>query len=121
MMVARRNVGSIEVEGDATAGEPSDAILLSRFVLSDDANAFAALLRRHGPMVFGVCRRLLRHQQDAEDAFQAAFLVLARKARSVVKRDSVGGWLYRVAYRIALQARIVSAQRRARERQVVQM
>ena len=94
----------------------TDAHLIARFVASRDEAAFATLVRRHGPMVFGVCRRLLRHQQDAEDSFQAAFLVLARKARSVVKRESVGGWLYRVTYRIAMQARIVSARRRAREK-----
>src|SRR5262249_6874600 len=75
----------------------------------------------HGPMVLGVCRRLLRHEQDAEDAFQATFLVLARRARSVLKRESVGSWLYGVAYRIALQARVVRARRRAREKQGAEM
>jgi RNA polymerase sigma factor (sigma-70 family) len=72
-------------------------------------------------MVWGVCRRLLRHEQDAEDAFQATFLVLSRKARSVVKRESVGGWLYRVAYHIALRARGMNLHRRARERQLEEM
>src|SRR5438105_11988132 len=80
----------------------SDAQLLARFIACRDERAFAALVRRHGRRIWGVCHRVLRHQQDAEDAFQAAFLVLARKARSVVKRESVGGWLYRVAYHIAL-------------------
>src|SRR5262245_57546834 len=99
----------------------TDGQLLARFVLARDERAFASLVRRHGPMVFGVCRRVLRHDQDAEDAFQATFLVLARKARSVVKRESVGSWLYAVAYRIALQASVVRARRQAREKQVEEM
>jgi RNA polymerase sigma factor (sigma-70 family) len=98
-----------------------DGQLLARFVAARDECAFAALVHRHGPMVLGVCRRLLQHEQDAEDAFQATFLVLARRARSVVKRESVGSWLYGVAYRIALQAKVVRARRRAREKQVAEM
>src|SRR6516165_3790912 len=82
----------------------SDGQLLDYCVEQRDAAAFAALVRRLGPMVWGVCRRVLGHHQDAEDAFQAAFLVLANKARSVAKGDSVGPWLYRVAYRTALDA-----------------
>src|SRR5262245_39440554 len=95
-----------------------DGQLLARFVAARDACAFAARVRRHGPMVLGVCRRLLRHEQDAEDAFQATFLVLARKAGSVVKREAVGSWLYGVAYRTARQVRDIRARRRAREKQV---
>jgi DNA-directed RNA polymerase specialized sigma24 family protein len=73
--------------------EASDAELLARFVTQGDEAAFAALVRLHGPMVFGVCRRVLHNAHDAEDAFQATFLVLARKAGSIRKRRSVGSWL----------------------------
>src|SRR4051812_23481590 len=79
-------------------GAATDAQLLARFVSGRDEGAFAALVRRHGPMVLGVCHRVLGHAEDAEDAFQATFLVLARKAASVVKREAVGSWLYQVAY-----------------------
>jgi RNA polymerase sigma factor (sigma-70 family) len=96
----------------------SDGQLLARFVAARDEASFAALVRRHGPMVLGVCRRMLGHAQDAEDCFQVAFLVLARKASSVVKRESVGSFLYGVAYRTALTARTVNRRRQARERQV---
>src|SRR5262249_51920201 len=100
----------------AVAPPEADAQLLARFLAGRDEAAFAALVRRHGPMVLGVCRRVLRHAQDAEDAFQAAFLVLARKAGSVLKREAVGSWLYMVAYRTAQRARARQAQRRAREK-----
>ena len=101
-------------------GDQTDGELLSRFVVTRDEASFAALVRRHGPMVLSVCRRMLRHDQDAEDCFQATFMVLARKA-ATVKRESVGSWLYAVAYRTSLEARAVNARRRTREKQVHEM
>ncbi len=93
----------------------SDGQLLARFLDHRDAAAADALVRRHGPMVLSVCRRLLHHQQDAEDAFQATFLVLVRKAATVRPRDRVGPWLYGVARMTAVRARAAAARRRARE------
>src|SRR5919198_2752397 len=99
----------------------TDGQLLACFVEGRDEAAFEALLRRHGPMVLGVCRRLLGNTPDAEDAFQAAFLVFVRKAASVVSRDALGGWLHGVAYRTALEARRRRTRRHAREKQVEEM
>src|SRR5260370_21067991 len=73
---------------------PSDQELLERFIYQKDKSAFANLLRRHGPMVRSVCRRLVAREADADDVFQATFLVLLRKARSIRKRQSVSSWLY---------------------------
>jgi RNA polymerase sigma factor (sigma-70 family) len=100
---------------------PADGHLLDCFIARRDEAAFEALVRRHGPMVLGVCRRILRNTHDVEDAFQAAFLVLVRKAASIQPRDLVGNWLYGVAYRTALEARGILARRRAKERQVTAM
>jgi RNA polymerase sigma factor (sigma-70 family) len=99
-------------------GRSSDGQLLHRFLSARDELAFEALVRRHGPMVLGVCRRILGHVHDAEDAFQATFLILARKAASVVPPEAVGNWLYGVAYHTALKARAQSVRRRAMEKQV---
>src|SRR5262249_29863998 len=82
----------------------SDAELLERYARTADEAAFELLLWRHGPMVLGVCRRVLRRAEDAEDAFQATFLTLVRKAGSVRRAAAVGAWLYQVAYRLALRA-----------------
>jgi RNA polymerase sigma factor (sigma-70 family) len=101
--------------------ELNDGQLLEQFVARRDEAAFAALVRRHGPMVLGVCRRLLRGGADADDAFQATFLVLFRRARALDRRASLAGYLYTVAYHVALRARAASARRRSQERQVVDM
>jgi RNA polymerase sigma factor (sigma-70 family) len=99
----------------------SDGELLTAFVSDRDADAFAELVRRHGRMVLGVCRRVTGDATTAEDAFQAVFLVLARRAACVRPREQVGNWLYGVAYRTALKARTVLARRRSREKQVAVM
>ena len=97
----------------------TDGQLLEHFVASREEVAFEALVRRHGPMVLGVCRRVLRNPHDADDAFQATFLVLVRKAASVVPREKVANWLYGVAYQTALKARATTARRRMKEGQLM--
>src|SRR5213083_2590539 len=99
----------------------TDAWLLARFRADREEAAFEALVRLHGPMVLGVCRRVLGNSHDAEDAFQATFLVLVRKAASIGQRELLGNWLYGVAYRTALDARAAAARRRGREKQVSAM
>src|SRR5262249_24892693 len=104
----------VNPEGDSG---PTDGQLLQRFVTQGDEGAFAALLQQHGPLVLGVCRQVLGNEHDAEDAFQATFLVLARKAASIRKQQSVAAWLHRVAFNIARTARTSAARRQAHERQ----
>jgi RNA polymerase sigma factor (sigma-70 family) len=96
----------------------TDEELLTRFLNGRDDAALSALVRRHGPMVWGVCCRLLRSHHDAEDAFQATFLVLVQKAATVPNREKIGNWLYGVAHQTAVRMRAVAAKRGMRERQV---
>src|SRR5271166_3611996 len=95
------------------ARKTPDAELLARFVASCDEAAFAALVKRHGPMVLRLCVRVLGNSPDAEDAFQAAFLVLARRASSVSRPELLGNWLYGVAHRTALKVRANTARRQS--------
>jgi RNA polymerase sigma factor (sigma-70 family) len=112
-----RFIRRLALRGDEDA---TDRQLLERFASVRDEAAFTTLIARHGPMVLGVCRRVLANAHDAEDAFQAAFLVLARKAGSVRQPGALGNWLYGVAYRTALEARTKAAKRRARERELTE-
>jgi RNA polymerase sigma factor (sigma-70 family) len=99
----------------ANAAVVSDAVLLERFVSQGDESAFAALLARHGPMVYGVCRRVLHDRHEAEDAFQATFLVLARKAGTLRRPQSLAAWLYGTARHLAWKCRRGDSRRRQRE------
>jgi RNA polymerase sigma-70 factor (ECF subfamily) len=107
-----RFLRALAVPGQADA---PDAQLLQRFVSERDQHAFTALLKRHGPMVLGVCARVLGDSGDAEDAFQATFLVLVRRAGSLGRPELLGNWLYGVAYRTAQKARLSAARRRQHE------
>jgi RNA polymerase sigma factor (sigma-70 family) len=114
----RRHLGRA-FEGSGVTGL-SEGQLLARFAEGRDELAFEALLDRHGSMVLGVCRGLLDDPRDADDAFQATFLILVKKARGVQDGDSLGPWLYGVARRVSLRARSDAARRRARERPEVE-
>jgi len=107
-----RRVVLLQDGADRTDGE-----LLASFIDQKDEVAFEALMRRHGPMVLAVCRRIVRNHHDAEDAFQATFLVLARKASSIKPRGMVANWLHGVAFRTAMKAKTMTAKRHAREKQ----
>lgn len=109
-------LGTIRRMAGDRGGELTDRELLQRFTERREQEAFETLVRRHGPLVLGVCRRLLRNDADAEDAFQATFLVLARKAPSICWHESIGNWLYGVACRVARKARTAAARRSAHER-----
>src|SRR5438105_3571101 len=108
----RRLAGAREVR------DQSDEALVRRFAESRDEAAFEALVRRHGPMVLAVCHRVLDNHADAEDAFQATFLILARKPAALRRRTSVGSWLHGIALRVSLRARIARARRQAREQRM---
>lgn len=103
-------------KGNQSGEGVTDSELLERFLTRRDEAAFELLVRRHGALVYGICRRLLGNVHDVEDAFQATFLVLTRKASSIGKRDSISSWLYKVAYRIALRARKRKAKQVNREK-----
>ncbi len=110
-----------DVAGQTSQSEPTDECLLRDYLVSQDAGAFAAIMRRHGGMVSGVCRRVLGREQDVEDAFQATFLVLLRKAPSLSKPNLLGNWLYGVAYRISSKIRSANIRQRTREARVVDL
>src|SRR5437660_12158469 len=98
-----------EAVPSSEAASRTDGQLLRSYIRSREEAAFAALVQRHGPMVWGVCRRVLGSDHDAEDAFQATFLVLVRKAASIVQREKVANWLYGVAHHTARKARATAA------------
>src|SRR5262245_2228833 len=102
-----------ELAGREHAGRQSDGDCLRRFIDRRDEAAFATLVRRHGPMVLGVCRRVLSSHHAAEDVFQATFLILARKAGAIRKQHSIASWLYGVAHRLARKARADAHRRTA--------
>ena len=99
--------------GQGTSVGSTEGELLDRFVNGRDGAAFEALVARHGPMVLGVCRQLLRDPNDVDDAFQATFLVLVRKARTLRRCDLLGNWLYGVAFRVAARAQSIGTKLRS--------
>ena len=119
LITVGRDLESLYEHG--TYGGLADAQLLEQFAAHRDEGAFEVLVCRHGPMIFGVCRRILGNSHDAEDAFQATFLVLARKAASIARRELVAGWLYAVARQTAKKARALKARKQTHERQVAHM
>ena len=111
-MVSTLNIGACD-------SPLSDRQLLERFVAGRDEAAFAGLVQRFGGIIWRVCRGVLHREQDAEDAFQAVFLLLARRAATIRKREAVGSWLYGVAYRVAMRAKRTAVRRQDRERRAV--
>src|SRR5215212_11368993 len=101
--------------GRGTVAGMDVGLLLERFVSGGEEPAFEALIARFGPMVLGICRRMLDDPRDVEDAFQATFLVLVRKAATIRDGDLLGNWLYGVAHRVAAKARLHARRRRSRE------
>ena len=121
--MARRQLGSVffhlqKLLGQSAAGEMTDGLLLERFLHRGDEAAFAFLVHRHGGLVLRVCQRVLGDSHAAEDAFQATFLLLVRKAGSIRRQESLASWLYGVAYRVARKARTTVARRQHRETQL---
>src|SRR6516162_594500 len=100
-------------------GAPTDGDLLDRFTRTRDESAFLEVLRRHAPLVLGICRRVVGNEQDVEDAFQATFLVLVQKAHAIRRRDSLASWLHGVAYRCAARVRAANLRRERHEARAV--
>ncbi len=107
-----------------TASGLTDAQLLERFISGRDDTkeaAFESLVLRHGPMVFDICQKIMGNTHDAQDAFQATFLILATKSRSIMRQGSVSSWLHGVALRVARRARVDAARRKVQERQIAEL
>src|SRR5271169_4642856 len=111
-------LGRLFASGTATAA--AEAELLERFVSQGDPAAFEVILQRHGPMVLRVCERVLDDPNDVDDAFQATFLILVKKAASIRDREVLGTWLHGVARRVAVRARVNARRRQSRERSDVE-
>jgi RNA polymerase sigma factor (sigma-70 family) len=114
----------VKHEARGCVSDLSDGCLLERYLTADEVvaqEAFKVLVERHGPMVLGICRHILNEQHDAEDAFQATFLVLAQKGGSIRNRTVLAGWLHEVAHRIAIKVRVSGLRRRSLERQAMAM
>src|SRR5262245_14947901 len=116
VLVKLRKIVHATMHDDASDGE-----LLGRFLAHNEQEAFVTLLKRHGPMVFHVCQRIQGNEHDAEDVFQATFLLLACKAGSIRNQESVASWLHGAAHRLALAAKGQGVRRAARERRALDM
>ena len=117
--LTKRTVAAVSSKTPLTKGsEPTGSKLLEDFINQRDETAFAELVRVYGPMVYGVCRRVVKNHHDSEEAFQATFLILSQKANSIIRREVLHGWLFRVAYQVSLRARAAIQKRRAKEQQM---